>query len=123
MLDLARCMTVSDRWTKILFLLPRGLTMTPFVFYLCCRNLLVCYLLYRVDSNSKLGCMCALGAQLRGRPWPIASYTQIKNVKMVGDVIHQTPYEVGGKKQDTSALNALLVHRHAARIGILSKER
>ena len=53
-----------------------------------------------MDSNSKLGCMCALGAQLRGRPWPIASYTQIKNVKMVGDAIHQTPYDVGGKKQD-----------------------
>ncbi len=76
-----------------------------------------------MDSNSKLGCMCALGVQLRGRPWPIASYTQIKNVKMVGDVIHHTPYEVGGKKQDTSALNALLVPRYAARIGILSKDR
>ncbi len=76
-----------------------------------------------VDSNSKLGCMCALGVQLRGRPWPIASYTQIKNVKMVGDAIHQTPYDVGGKKQDTSALNALLAPRYAARIGILSKDR
>ncbi len=93
-------MTVSDRWTKTFFLLPRGLTMTPFVIYLCCRNLLVFYRMYRVDSNSKLGCMCAHGVQLRGRPWPIASYTQIKNVKMVGDTIHQTPNDVGGKMQD-----------------------
>ena len=44
----------------------------------------------------KAGLTCALGVQLRGRPLPIASYTQIKNVKLVGEAIHQTPYDVGG---------------------------